>query len=225
MSPVQRERFGRRCDALVHGGVIALLVFTPLAFGSVHAWAQAIMELLTAALVIVWGSKALVCGSTTAANDRLRSWSFPMLCFGAIAVAQLLPLPPAVLRVLSPSTYALYRDHLPGWPDGEPFSHLDPIVAALRDNAGRTPQVGPLASVSDQPDAAVASAAPMVDELTAVVQRMPSMSRWRPLSIYRYRDVEELLRMLTYSAVFFFSSLIHGNWGSLGNSAGELSSA
>lgn len=213
-SPIQRERFGRRCDALVHGGVIALLVFTPLAFGSVHAWAQAIMELLTAALVIVWGSKALVCGSTTAANDRLRGWSLPMLCFGALAVVQLLPLPPAVLRVLSPNTYALYRDHLLGWPDDKPFSQLDSIVAALRDNAGRPPQVGPLASVSDQPDAAVASAAPVVAELTALVQRMPAMSRWRPLSIYRYRDVEELLRMLTYSAVFFCSSHIRGGLGS-----------
>jgi hypothetical protein len=191
MSPVQRERFGRGCDALVHGGVITLLVFSPLAFGTVHAWSQAIVELVVAALLVAWALKLLVRGNTTEAGQRLRRWCAPLVGFGAVAVIQLMPLPPPLLRVLSPTTYALYRDTLPGWPAGSTFEDVRGAIAALAESAP--------------------GEAPSVAQLAELAQHFATPASWRPLSIYGYRDGEQLLRMLTYSAVFFCSSDTLGN--------------
>ncbi|MBI4515431.1 MAG: hypothetical protein HY699_06415 [Deltaproteobacteria bacterium] len=210
MSPAQRERFGQRCDSLVHGGVIALLAFSPLAFGAVHAWSQAVVEWLAALLAVVWASKALGCGSTTAANERLRRWGLPLLGFGLVALVQLLPLPPPALRVLSPNTYELYRETLPGWPRQAPFGELRDLVARLTTEASLPPQAGALRSVEQPADAAAAAPAPVIEQVEALAAALPAAGTWRPLSLYTYRSGEEFLRMLTYGTVFFCSLATRG---------------
>ena len=211
MSSTNRERFGRRCDALVHGGIMLLLVFAPLAFGSVHAWAQMVFELLIAALVIVWGIKLLGRGTTTEANERLRRWALPLLAFGVLALLQVVPLPPIVLGVLSPNTYALYRDTLPGWPGAPPYSALPQLVQVLRDSATQPPPVGALPSVAETPDQWASANVELIGQVSALTQRLSAPGRWRPLAIYSYRDFEELLRMLAYCALFFCSLRTLGN--------------
>jgi hypothetical protein len=193
MQRAGRERFGRRCDAVVHGGVVTLLGFSPLAFGAVHPWSQGTVQLLVVGLVAVWASKVRVCGGTSAANERLRRWRWPLVCFGAVAVIQLIPLPPGALRVLSPNTEAIYRGNLPGWPAREPFSDVMQTVAALSEPAQ-----------SNTPGDS------FTRQLGALAERLPSMATWRPLSLYSYRGGEELLLMLTWAAVFFCSSGIRG---------------
>lgn len=42
------------CDRMITGGVLFLLLFTPLAFGAVHPWAFALMEGTIFLLVVVW---------------------------------------------------------------------------------------------------------------------------------------------------------------------------
>jgi O-antigen ligase/tetratricopeptide (TPR) repeat protein len=204
MAAPGRERFGRHCDALVHGVVVLLLIFSPFAFGAVHAWSLAIVELLSAALVAAWAAKLWVCGSTMEANRRVRRWSLPLLCFGALAVLQLLPLPPSLLRLISPHTYALYRENLPGWPDGAPFGELSRTLAELRASTARPSQLGPLPSVSARGIPAASAIAPEVEQVTALAQQIRRSGRWRSVSVYRYRSGEELLRMLALGAVFLF---------------------
>jgi hypothetical protein len=210
MSATDREAFGRRCDVLMHGGVILLLAFAPLPFGSVHAWAQATVQVLIAALVIVWGVKLLRRGTTTEATDRMRRWAPPLLVFGAVALVQLAPLPPAVLRILSPNTYAIYRDTLPGWPDGPPDAALPELVDTLQSDARRPLPAAQPATVRAA-DRWAASNAEVIREVSALAGELAPPQRWRPLSLYRYRDGEELLRMLAYSTLFFCSSPTRGN--------------
>lgn len=206
-----RERFGRQCDLLVHGGIVLLLIFSPLAFGAVHAWPLAIVEILSAALVVVWAAKLLACGTTDEASRRVRRWGMPLLCFGAVVLLELLPLPPPVLHLLSPHTCALYRDNLPGWPEQAAFGELSRTVSALRASRARPPQLGPLPSVNATDAAAAAALAPEVARVEGLAERLSAPGTWRSLSIYRYRTGEELLRMLALGAVFFCSSATPGS--------------
>jgi len=41
-------------DWLVEAGVLFLLVFTPLAFGTVEPWSEAIAELVVLGMVVAW---------------------------------------------------------------------------------------------------------------------------------------------------------------------------
>src|SRR5207253_978178 len=45
--------------------------------------------------------------------------------FIALALFQLAPLPPALLRTLSPQTYEFYTQVLPGWPERVPYGESD----------------------------------------------------------------------------------------------------
>jgi len=211
MPATGRERFGRQCDLLVHGGIVLLLIFSPLAFGAVHAWPLAIVEALSAFLLMVWAAKLLVCGSTDEANRRVRRWGAPLLCFGAVVLLELLPLPPPVLRLVSPHTYSLYRDNLPGWPEQAAFDELSRTVSALRASQARPPQLGPLPSVSATDAVAASALAPEVTRVERLAGRLSPSAAWRPLSIYRYRTGAELLRMAALSAVFFCSSATPGS--------------
>jgi O-antigen ligase len=121
-------------DRVVIGGILFLLLFTPLAFGSVHPWAYALMEATIFLLVMVWMAKLIVAKSKeqrakSGANFEFRNSNFEfsgfvlsLALFLAFVLFQLLPLPPSFLRVLSPSTYELYSMSLPGWPERAPYA-------------------------------------------------------------------------------------------------------
>jgi hypothetical protein len=91
------------------------------------------------------------------------------------------------------------------------FGELSRTVSTLRASRARPPQLGPLPSVSATDAAAASALAPEVKRVEWLAQRLSTPATWRPLSIYRYRTGEELLRMLALSAVFFCSSLIPGS--------------
>src|SRR5262245_22780247 len=44
----------RLSDRFVEAGVLFLLVFTPLAFGTVEPWSEAIAEFMVLGMVVVW---------------------------------------------------------------------------------------------------------------------------------------------------------------------------
>ena len=47
-------------DRIIEYGIIFLIVFTPLAFGSVHPWAYSTMELTICFLVMIWALKQII---------------------------------------------------------------------------------------------------------------------------------------------------------------------
>jgi O-antigen ligase len=100
-------------DGLVLGAVLLL----PWAFGGVELWAYR-----SAALLLV-GAAAIALlrrGWAGLALDRGARWLLPALLLGAWAAVQILPVPPALVRVASPRADALYRDTFPGYPGGTP---------------------------------------------------------------------------------------------------------
>jgi len=106
------------CDRLVTGGVLFLILFTPLAFGAVHPWAFALMEAVLFFLVMVWAGKLLAAPAPIVAVVRGgRFLATPLALLIGFVLVQLTPLPPTLLAVLSPATYEVYSRALPGWPE------------------------------------------------------------------------------------------------------------
>ena len=112
------ERFDRIIEALL----IALLAFGPLAFGVVHAWSEQIVITLAAAILGVFLLKRIVLPST----PWIWAWAYlPVALFVLIALFQLLPLLPAMVRVISPNTAELKTELLGDLPDaGEVLSSM-----------------------------------------------------------------------------------------------------
>jgi O-antigen ligase len=138
---VKHERHAAVLDAVIEKGIVFLLIFTPLAIGTVHVWSAAVMELAAFLVLAAWFMKSGNAGVVMLPNKAL------FLLFGifiALITAQLIPMPSGLLHVLSPNTDRFY----------ERFS-----------------------------DSGNAS--------------------WRTLSIYPWATLQELLKLLSYAAIFF----------------------
>lgn len=117
-------------NRIIESGLIFLLIFTPLALGTVHTWSITIMELTVLFLFLVWMFKWTFEGrEKTVTDDSTISDSFsgfrlkgnvlfiPLVLFLVLIILQLIPLPPKVLKILSPETYKIYAEYLPyEWP-------------------------------------------------------------------------------------------------------------
>jgi putative inorganic carbon (HCO3(-)) transporter len=103
--------------------LISLLVFTPIAFGSMELWAFSIMELAILLIIILWAIESAffplrspgMAGENEASlvyHSELRTPNskFVILLlslFLLLILFQLLPLPPGLLKIISPKTYTL----------------------------------------------------------------------------------------------------------------------
>jgi hypothetical protein len=178
-----------------------LVVLAPLPEGSANLWALRTIECAVFALVAVWQLAAVTGHASDAVQAGVRQLLLPVLLFAALSMVQLLPLPPAMLRAISPATYELYTVSLPGWPEQLDESKLSALHSSDRDH----PQ---------------ASILPTVDEVSAGVP-VPYVStetetketetrtvrgfgrRWRPLSIAPSLSQGVLIEMAACASLFF----------------------
>ena len=104
--------------------LILLLIFTPIAFGSVELWAFSLMELGILLIIILWAVQNFMPRTPNTCRERFQTVpyrtshsaachlpsAFPLLflsLFLFLILFQLLPLPSGVLKVVSPKTWAL----------------------------------------------------------------------------------------------------------------------
>lgn len=94
-------------DRLVEAGALFLLVFTPLAYGTVEPWSEAIAELVVLGMLVTW-----------IAGMVLRHWELrvelppgwlPAMLFLALVLFQLVPLPAGLAGVVSPLAVGLHQ--------------------------------------------------------------------------------------------------------------------
>ena len=104
----------------------AILVLAPLPFGSTHAWTVSALEV---ALFVLLGM-LMVCEGGASVVTRLSTLALAAGALAAYLCFQLVPLPAAVLEVLSPTRAALYRDLLGYTQRWLPLS-LDPHASLL----------------------------------------------------------------------------------------------
>jgi O-antigen ligase/tetratricopeptide (TPR) repeat protein len=96
--------------------VVLLVVLSPLPEGSAEPWALATDESVIFGLIALW-MIPLTCG--TGSNDvsaRGHNLPLPLIFFVIVVTMQLVPMPPPMLRIVSPATYRLYELSVHGWP-------------------------------------------------------------------------------------------------------------
>ncbi len=118
----------RWIDRLVVGGLVFLVAYTPFAFGAVYCSSFVLMETTIFALVVLWMAKVWLGGNAAARAGMNRRASkgllAPIALLLALIFVQLVPLPPRILRAISPYTYATYQLAFPGWPIDAPYRWL-----------------------------------------------------------------------------------------------------
>ena len=95
-----------RIHKIIFLGIILLLIFAPLAFGSVHVWAYSIIELGVFLLLVLWFADQLIfSGSKTLAWVKTPV-NLILMMFLVLIGLQLIPFPASVVAFLSPETHA-----------------------------------------------------------------------------------------------------------------------
>jgi O-antigen ligase len=124
--------------------LISLIIFTPLAFGSVEIWAFSLMELGILLIIILYVIQEFLIHNPHSAIDYNSAIRTPqsafVLCFLFLALIlfQMIPLPAAMIKVISPKTYEL-RTQLSNIPLPIAYSLL-PVPSSLSPIAsGLTP--------------------------------------------------------------------------------------
>src|SRR5690348_11687102 len=145
-------------------------MLAPLPEGSATPWALRAIETAVFALVAIWQLAGVTGQVSFALPAGVRQLLLPILLFAALSIVQLLPLSPAMLRVISPATYELYAISLPGWPGQFDESKQPAIHSSDRDH----PQ---------------ASILPTVDEVTAGVP-VPFVSSGTKTKATEIKDTE-----------------------------------
>jgi putative inorganic carbon (HCO3(-)) transporter len=100
------SRLEKSLDTLIRGGLLLLVLLAPLPFGSVEPWAFSVLELGVAALALLYLYRLFLIPART--KVVFSPLLLPVAGFILLMVAQLLPLPSGVLRLVSPETSALY---------------------------------------------------------------------------------------------------------------------
>jgi len=177
--------------------IILLIPFSALALGAVHPWAFDLAELISFVLVAIWMVRVMT-GRVALAAERSGLAASAMMALGlaALVAAQLLPLPPPLLRLISPETYKLDGDGLPGWPS-KPAYAWD---AALPQQSGSQRYMLP---TTDEVKAgtAVPFARSVRVASSAVVAPHLRAGAWLPISVAPPMTRVGLLKLLMYCAV------------------------
>lgn len=94
----------------------ALLVFMPLALGTVQAWSEQIVIAVAGLIGLLFLLKLVVVPSAS----FVWSWAYiPIAVFVAVIVLQLLPLPNSLVSLISPHTVALKTETMGDLPDAD----------------------------------------------------------------------------------------------------------
>jgi O-antigen ligase/tetratricopeptide (TPR) repeat protein len=169
------------------------------------------MEVIVFLLLIVWMGK-LLCSSIR--GFPFHRFALPLLLFIGLALVQMLPLPPAVLRVLSPSTYTLYATSLPGWPEKNSYSELSSTLREGQEAEAESqaalwhvlPTIEEVQRGVPVPFASPESAAlpqPEDEQPAQLVTFASFPGSWRSLSLASALTKTDLLKFCAYTALFW----------------------
>ncbi len=183
---------------LVEACLCLLLVFAPFAFGGVELWAQGVIQIVAGVAVAAWAWRAMESRRTepaprdVAGGGRAATvmWC-GIACFVLLVALQLIPIPPAWVRALSPAAHSLYARTLPGYAEGRGFdvSELPGWMSAAA--ADRIPGAG------GAPVDAALRDLPM--EALGLPTRFPA---WRTLSVCPFETRQRLSLLLCCIGVF-----------------------
>ncbi len=86
--------------------VLAVMVFCPMAFGTSEVWSMTLAQVLIFSAALLYLVALLPSGPASTMYQT--PGILPLALLGALVLMQLLPLPPSILKVLSPGTAQVY---------------------------------------------------------------------------------------------------------------------
>ena len=101
-----------RVSQIISFGLMGVLLFAPLPYGSVHPWAYSLIEIVVFGLCFLWMLNIFTAREPF--RYRPARFDLPVLLFLLLCLFQLLPLPPPLLQAISPLTHARYESALWG---------------------------------------------------------------------------------------------------------------
>ena len=213
----------RTIDHFVVGALLTLIVVSPLAFGSVHPWAYRPIEAALFGVAILWMVKIAALADSAAKGAQgesdVRTIAIPFVLIAALIIFQITPLPPPIVRVLSPSTFEVYSHALDGWPSSRPYDKLGPrraaVIAAADTAAGPVilPSVEevrsgvpiPFAPRSTKPPAKAEPHKQAASPISTLAMRIYG-GRWRPLALAPLLTLSSLLALLSCGCAFLVTA-------------------
>jgi O-antigen ligase len=186
-------------ERAIDAGLFALLAFTPLAFGAVEGWAEAIAQLGVMLVATAWLLGRIWSRGPRPAL-RLSGLEAPALLFALAVALQLVPLPPAAIDAVSPRTARIYRASLPGYGTATPgFRDLPAWLA----DPERVVEVGPRGGASAGEELAPLPGGAAVDAGVLPAEALErTYPAWRPLSLDPARTARALQILLAHLALF-----------------------
>jgi len=116
-------------DNLIEICIIFLIVFTPLAFGSVGLGPQIILITISEFIFLLFLLKP---AQPEQLFFKKNIFSAIFFAFLALIIFQFIPLPKFLLKFLSPSTYKIYLDFLPGYSERQMWRTISVSPAATQ---------------------------------------------------------------------------------------------
>ena len=102
----QNHRQTDRIESVIFCGLIFILIFAPLAFGSVHVWAYSIVEFGIFLLVALWFINQLIFSESASLDWVKTPVNLMLVMLFALIGLQLLPLPAPMAALISPHVVA-----------------------------------------------------------------------------------------------------------------------
>ncbi|MBF6571123.1 MAG: O-antigen ligase family protein [Candidatus Binataceae bacterium] len=172
-------------------------------------WAYVPAEAVVSLLLALWMARGFAGGDEKELLDRSAARRLGVLALPAalligLIALQIVPLPPGLVRVISPTTFELYQRSLPGWPK-------DSLAYQTGPANGRTPHSMVALPTADEVAAGVSipfSAAAPPDyqsnesRASARGQATPAIGVWRTLSISPALTEPALLKLIAYAGLF-----------------------
>ena len=275
-----KNSYPRIANRIIEWGIIFLIVFTPIACGTVHPWAYTIMELAICIMIIVWiirlamininktttfpnvqsdpklsivnlpkpegvGRRLSKAGVTPnselpdlsntrhtssgrTGNSDIRPYSLlvnrfgfirtpltiPIMLFVGLILFQLAPLPPGILKALSPNTYKLYKTTIPDWQPSAMNHQLSTMTnqqssiseSQIVNRKSQPPGVNNVSqsTIDNVPQSAINHQPSVTTNQTSTMSHELSTNKsWQSISVYRHATKTELFKILTYVGIFF----------------------
>ncbi|MGA1825691.1 MAG: O-antigen ligase family protein [bacterium] len=103
--------------SIIDGGLIFIVVFAPLAFGAVHIWAYTMVVLLVFFILILCiVTNYLFAQEREAVVEKELLPVYSAFALFLVTVCfQIVPLPPNIIRLLSPQAHKIYSMAIPGY--------------------------------------------------------------------------------------------------------------
>jgi tetratricopeptide (TPR) repeat protein/O-antigen ligase len=194
-------------DYLVAAGIGLLIFFTPFASGGVSVSATGMAEGICFALAILWSGKLFSSvlrrgGLSSRGWNELRVLALAAGAFLGLLILQLVPLPPVVIRAVSPHAYDLYRNSLPGWPNSGIYA-ADPSYVRPPPHQNAPAVVAVLPTTEEVKNGAAVPFAKRTGPEPAQVDAKPvPSSAWRSLSVTPVLTRAGLLKCAAMASLF-----------------------